>query len=91
VSTSIVDTWQTVYFRTKNLTKVPNGFLPLTQVSLIIQMKTQVLNLKTLKTQVQMRYLTLIFISTFILKLVINKINYSSVVFYYGWYVYYYI
>jgi hypothetical protein len=54
-------------------------------------MKTQVLNLKTLKTQVQMRYLTLIFISTFILKLVINKINYSSVVFYYGWYVYYYI
>jgi hypothetical protein len=43
----------------KNLPEVPNEFLPLTQVSLIIQMKTQVLNLKTLKTQVQMRYLTL--------------------------------
>jgi hypothetical protein len=44
---------------TKNLTEVPKGFLPLIQVPLKIQMKTQILNLKTLKIQVPMRYLTL--------------------------------
>jgi hypothetical protein len=50
---------QTVNFSTKSLTEIPNEFLPLTQVSPIIQMKTQVLNLKTLKTQIPMRYLTI--------------------------------
>jgi len=50
--------WQTVNFRMENLIEVPNRFLPLTLVPLMIQMKTQALNLKTLKTQVPMRYLT---------------------------------
>jgi hypothetical protein len=39
-----------------------NEFLSLTQVPHMIQMKIQVLNLKTLKTQVLMGYLTIIFI-----------------------------
>jgi hypothetical protein len=42
----------------ENLTKVPNEFLPLTQVPPMIEMKTQILNLKKLKTQVSMKYLT---------------------------------
>jgi hypothetical protein len=46
----------------ENLTEVENGFLLLTQVPPMIQIKTQVLNLKTLKTQVPMEYLTLFFI-----------------------------
>jgi hypothetical protein len=54
-------TWPGINFRTENLTEVLNGFLPLTQVPLMIQIKTQVLNLKTLKTQVPMGYLTFFF------------------------------
>jgi hypothetical protein len=42
----------------ENVTEVPNGFLPLTQVSPMKQMKTQVLNLKKPKTQVLIEYLT---------------------------------
>jgi len=61
VSTSAVDTWRTVKIRTKNLTEVPNGFLPLIQVPPMIPNKTEVLNLKTRKTQVPMGYLSLIF------------------------------
>jgi hypothetical protein len=43
----------------KNLTEVSNDFLSLIQVSSIIQNKTKVLNLKTFKTQVSVRYLIL--------------------------------
>jgi hypothetical protein len=57
MSTSAVDTWRAVKIWTENLTEVLNRFLPLTQVPLIIQMKTHVLNLKTLKTQVPIKYL----------------------------------
>jgi hypothetical protein len=64
VSTSAVDTWREVKIRTKNLTEVPNGFLPLIQVSPMIQNKTEVLNLKLRKTQVPIRYLTLNFLQT---------------------------
>jgi hypothetical protein len=56
VSALTVDTWQHVNFMTKNLTEVPNEFLPLTQVPPMIQMKIQVLNLKTLKTQALIGY-----------------------------------
>jgi hypothetical protein len=56
VLTSTIDTWQIVNFRTKNITEVPNELLPLTHVPLMIQMKTQVLNLKTFKTQVPMGF-----------------------------------
>jgi hypothetical protein len=59
VSTSAVDTWRAVKIRTENLTEVPNGFLPLIQVPPMIQNKTEVLNLKTRKTQVPMGYLSL--------------------------------
>jgi hypothetical protein len=59
VSTSAVDTWRPVKIRTENLTEVPNGFLPLIQVPPMIQNKTEVLNLKTRKTQVPMGYLSL--------------------------------
>jgi hypothetical protein len=61
VSTSAVDTWRAVKIRTENLTEVPNGFLPLIQVPPMIQNKTEVLNLKSRKTQVPIGYLTLIF------------------------------
>jgi len=44
VSTLAVDTWLAVNFRTKNLTKVSNEFLPLTQVLPMILMKTHILN-----------------------------------------------
>jgi hypothetical protein len=60
MSTLAVDTWRAVKIWTKNLTEVQNRFLPLTQVPHMIQKKTHVLNLKTLKTQVPMRYLTLV-------------------------------
>jgi hypothetical protein len=43
-------TWPNVNFRTENLTEILNGFLPQTQVPPMIQIKTQVLNLKKLKT-----------------------------------------
>jgi hypothetical protein len=59
VSTSTVDTWRDVKIRTENLTEVPNGFLPLIQVPPMIQNKTEVLNLKSRKTQVPIGYLTL--------------------------------
>jgi hypothetical protein len=61
VSTSAVDTWRAVKIRTENLTEVPNGFLPLIQVPPMIPNKTEVLNLKTRKTQVPMGYLSLNF------------------------------
>jgi hypothetical protein len=47
----------------ENLTGVSDGYLPLTQVPPIIQIKIQVLNLKTLKTQILIEYLTLIKLS----------------------------
>jgi hypothetical protein len=50
--------WRAVKIRTENLTEVPNGFLPLIQVPPMIPNKTEVLNLKTRKTQVPMGYLT---------------------------------
>jgi hypothetical protein len=53
-----VDTWRAIKIWTKNLTGILNGFLPLTQIPFMIKMKTRILNLKTLKTQVLMRYLT---------------------------------
>jgi hypothetical protein len=59
VSTAAVDTWRAVKIRTENLTEVPNGFLPLIQVPPMIPNKTEVLNLKTRKTQVPMGYLSL--------------------------------
>jgi hypothetical protein len=59
VSTSAVDTWRDVKIRTKNLREVPNRFLPLIQVPLMIQNKTEVLNSKSCKTQVPIGYLTL--------------------------------
>jgi hypothetical protein len=62
VSTSAVDTWRAVKIRTKNLTEVPNGFLPLIQVPPMIQNKTEILNLKSRKTQVPIGYLTLLFL-----------------------------
>jgi LysM repeat protein len=61
VSTSAVDTWRDVEIQTKNLTEVPNGCLPLIQVPPMIQNKTEVLNLKSRKTQVPIGYLTLFF------------------------------
>jgi uncharacterized protein (DUF362 family) len=54
----MIYTWQVVKIWTKNLTEVPIEFLPITQVPPMIQMKTQVLNLKTLKTHILMKYLT---------------------------------
>jgi hypothetical protein len=65
VSTSAADTWRDVKIRTENLTEVPNGFLPLIQVPPMIQNKTEVLNLKSLKTQVPIGYLTLYFLKSF--------------------------
>jgi len=59
VLTSAVETWRAVKIWKENLIEVPNGFLPLTYVPPMIQMKTQILNLKMLKTQIPMRYLTL--------------------------------
>jgi hypothetical protein len=59
VSTSTVDTWWAVKIWTENLIKVLTGFLPLTYVPPVIQNKTHVLNLKWLKTQVSIEYLTL--------------------------------
>jgi hypothetical protein len=41
----------------ENLIEVPNEFLLLIQVPLMIQNKTGILNLKTLKTQVPIDYL----------------------------------
>jgi hypothetical protein len=41
----------------ENLIEVPNEFLLLIQVQLMIQNKTGILNLKTLKTQVPIDYL----------------------------------
>jgi hypothetical protein len=61
MSTSTVNTWRTVKIWTKNLTEVVNEFLPLTQIPPIMQIKTQILNLKTLTTQVPKKYLTLSF------------------------------
>jgi len=58
VSTSAVDTWRDVKIQTENLTEVSNGFLPLIQVPSMIQNKTEVLNLKSRKTQVPIGYLT---------------------------------
>jgi hypothetical protein len=49
MSTSEVDTWRTVQIWTKNLTEIPNEFLPLIQIPRMIQNKTKELNLKTLK------------------------------------------
>jgi hypothetical protein len=46
VSTSAVDTWRDVKIQTRNLTEVPNEFLPLIQVPPIIQNKTEIQNLK---------------------------------------------
>jgi hypothetical protein len=66
MSTSAFDTWRAVKIWTENITEVPNEFLPLIQVPPIIQNKTEVLNLKTHKTQVPMRYLTLLFFYNFI-------------------------
>jgi hypothetical protein len=59
VSTSAVDTWRDVKIQTENLTEVPNRFLLLIQVPPMIQNKTEVLNLKSRKTQVPIGYLTL--------------------------------
>jgi hypothetical protein len=53
MSTSTIDTWQAVKIWTENLTEVPNGFLLLTHVPHMIQMKTQILNLKSLKLRYQ--------------------------------------
>jgi hypothetical protein len=58
VSTSAIDTCRDVKIRTENLTEVPNEFLPLIQVPPMIQNKTEVLNLKSRKTQVPIGYLT---------------------------------
>jgi hypothetical protein len=52
---------QTVKIWTKNLIDVSNRFLPLIQVPPVIQNKIEVLNLKTLKTQVPIKYLIFIF------------------------------
>jgi len=57
VSTSTVDTWQAVNIWTENITEVLNGFLPVTQVTHMKQMKIQVLNLKKSKTQIPIRHL----------------------------------
>jgi hypothetical protein len=57
MSTSTVDTWRTIKIWTKNLIEVPNEFLPLIQVSPMTQNKTNILNLKTLKTHIPMEYL----------------------------------
>jgi hypothetical protein len=65
VSTSAVDTWRDVKILTKNLTEVPNEFLPLIQVPPMKQNKTEVLNLKSRKTQVPIGYLTLFFFFVF--------------------------
>jgi hypothetical protein len=51
--------WQTVNIWIENITEVPNEFLPLIQESPIKQMKTRILNLKKLKTQVPIKCLTL--------------------------------
>jgi hypothetical protein len=53
MSTSSVNTWRAVKIWTESLTEVPNEFLPLIQVPPIIQNKTEVLNLKTLKFRYQ--------------------------------------
>jgi hypothetical protein len=58
MSTSAVDRWRSVKIWTKNLTKVSNGLLPLIQVPPMIQNKTEILNLKTRKTQIPIRHLT---------------------------------
>jgi hypothetical protein len=58
VSTAAVDTWRAVKIWTENLTEVSNGFLPLIQVPPMIQNKTEVLNLKSRKTQVPIGHLT---------------------------------
>jgi hypothetical protein len=71
VSTSAVDTWRAVKIRTENLTEVPNEFLPLIQVPPMIPKKTEVLNLKTRKTQVPMWYLSLKTI-TFLFKTLVD-------------------
>jgi hypothetical protein len=60
VSTAEVDTWRDVKIQTENLTEVSNGFLPLIQVPPMIQNKTEVLNLKSCKTEVPIGYLTLL-------------------------------
>jgi hypothetical protein len=65
VSTSAVDTWRDVKIRTENITEVPNEFLPLIKVPPMIQNKTEVLNLKSRKTQVPIGYLTHFFIVYF--------------------------
>jgi hypothetical protein len=62
VSNLAVNTRRDVNFRTENLIEILNGFLPLTQVPPMIQIKNQVLNLKMLKIQVPIGYLTLIII-----------------------------
>jgi hypothetical protein len=59
VSTLTVDTWHTINIWMKNVTDVPNGFSPLTQVPPMKQMKTLILNLKRPKTHVPIGYLTL--------------------------------
>jgi hypothetical protein len=46
VSTSTVDTWQTVNFKTEKVSEVSNEFLPLILIPPLIEMKTLVLNLK---------------------------------------------
>jgi hypothetical protein len=56
--TSAVDTWRAVKIWTENSTDLPNRFLPLIQVPPMIQNKIEVLNFKTLKTQVPIEYLT---------------------------------
>jgi hypothetical protein len=71
VSTSAVDTWRAVKIWTENLTEVPNEFLPLIQVPPMIPKKTEVLNLKTRKTQVPMGYLSLKTI-TFLFKTLVD-------------------
>jgi hypothetical protein len=65
MSTSAVDMWRAVKIWSKNPTNVPNEFLFLIQVPLIIQNKTKVLNLKTLKTQVPMRSIFKSFLKSF--------------------------
>jgi hypothetical protein len=67
MSTSAVNTWRAIKIWTENLTKILNEFLPLIQVPHMIQNKTEILNLKTLKTQVLIGYLTILFSLKFII------------------------
>jgi hypothetical protein len=50
--------WRVVNIWSKNVTEIPNGFLPPTQVPPMKQIKTRILNLKKPKIQVPIGYLT---------------------------------